>query len=75
MATDTFLRDWVIGGEEGEQQISNYLKEIQIKNNTFTSFFTLYSRKSSAQNQRVRLPTRKMVRWCTQRFVATSQFK
>lgn len=39
MATDTFLRDWVIGGEDGEQQINKYLKEIQIKYNTFTSFF------------------------------------
>jgi hypothetical protein len=39
MATDTFLRDWVIGGEVGEAQITKYLKEIQRKYNTFTSFF------------------------------------
>ncbi len=39
MATDTFLRDWAIGGEAGEQQITRYLKEIQTKYNTFTSFF------------------------------------
>jgi hypothetical protein len=39
MATDTFLRDWVIGGEVGEQKLTKYLNEIQIKYNTFTSFF------------------------------------
>ena len=39
MATDTFLRDWVIGGENGEEQITKYLKEIQIKYKAFTSFF------------------------------------
>ena len=39
MATDTFLRDWVIGGEVGDQRITKYLKEIQTKYNTFTSFF------------------------------------
>ncbi|MCB2181525.1 MAG: cache domain-containing protein [Desulfobulbaceae bacterium] len=39
MASDTFLRDWVIAGEAGEQQITKYLKEIQTKYNTFTSFF------------------------------------
>ncbi len=39
MATDTFLRDWVIGGEIDEKQIVQYLKEVQVKYNTFTSFF------------------------------------
>ena len=39
MATDTFLRDWVIGGEVGEQEITKYLKEIQKKYKTVTSFF------------------------------------
>jgi len=39
MATDTFLRDWVINGEAGVQKITKYLKEIQTKYNTFTSFF------------------------------------
>ena len=39
MATDTFLRDWVIGGEKGEQEITKYLKEIQTKYRTVTSFF------------------------------------
>ena len=39
MANDTFLRDWVIQGEEDESRITRYLKEIQSKYNTFTSFF------------------------------------
>lgn len=39
MATDTFLRDWVIGGEVEKKQIARYLKEIQIKYQTFTAFF------------------------------------
>ena len=39
MATDTFLRDWVIAGENEEQQITKYLNEILLKYHTFTSFF------------------------------------
>jgi len=39
MATDTFLRDWVIQGEKETGQISRYLKEIKIRYSTFTSFF------------------------------------
>lgn len=39
MATDTFLRDWVIGGEIGESQITKYLNEIQTKYDAVTSFF------------------------------------
>ena len=39
MAADTFLRDWVINGEAGEQQIIKYLKEIKLRYKTFTSFF------------------------------------
>jgi diguanylate cyclase (GGDEF)-like protein len=39
MAHDTFLRDWVIKGEKDITQITRYLKEIQKKYNTFTSFF------------------------------------
>jgi len=39
MSNDTFLRDWVIGGEVGDQKIIKYLKEIQTEYNTFTSFF------------------------------------
>lgn len=39
MATDTFLRDWVIDGENDETQITKYLNEIQTRHNTVTSFF------------------------------------
>ncbi|WP_457552485.1 sensor domain-containing diguanylate cyclase [Desulfobacula sp.] len=39
MAHDTFLRDWVISGETDVTQVTRYLKEIQDKYHTFTSFF------------------------------------
>ena len=39
MANDIFLRDWIINGENDITQIIRYLKEIQDKYNTFTSFF------------------------------------
>lgn len=39
MAHDTFVRDWVVAGEKDPEQIIRYLKEIQQKYGTFTSFF------------------------------------
>ena len=39
MANDTFLRDWVLQGEQNEKLLVKYLNEIQGKFNTFTSFF------------------------------------
>jgi diguanylate cyclase (GGDEF)-like protein len=39
MAVDTFLRDWVIQGENDPEKIARYLEEIKIKYNTFSSFF------------------------------------
>ncbi|MBM9519131.1 GGDEF domain-containing protein [Desulforhopalus vacuolatus] len=39
MANDTFLRDWVLHGEKKAEPITRYLKEIQKKYGTFTSFF------------------------------------
>ncbi len=39
MAQDTFVRDWVINGEQDEAAIIRYLKEIQIQYGTVTSFF------------------------------------
>jgi hypothetical protein len=39
MATDTFLRDWVLGGENDNKKVIHFLGEIQSKYNTFTSFF------------------------------------
>ena len=39
MATDTFLKDWVLGGEKGSHNIEKYLKAIQRNYGTFTAFF------------------------------------
>lgn len=39
MAHDTFLRDWVLGGERDPQSILRYLGEIQRKYDAFTAFF------------------------------------
>lgn len=39
MANDTFVRDWVIDGEQDSAQISKYLKEVKLKNNAISSFF------------------------------------
>ena len=39
MATDTFLRDWVIQGEQEINQVNRYLNEIKEKYGTLTSFF------------------------------------
>ncbi|MFZ6672715.1 sensor domain-containing diguanylate cyclase [Undibacterium sp. Xuan67W] len=38
MAHDTFLRDWIINGEQEPEQIVRYLKEIKTKNNAISSF-------------------------------------
>jgi len=38
MASDTFLRDWLIDGEEGVERISRYLQEVQARYGTFVSF-------------------------------------
>lgn len=39
MASDTFVRDWVIHGEEEIDKISRYLKEVRESYGTFSSFF------------------------------------
>jgi diguanylate cyclase (GGDEF)-like protein len=39
MARDTFLRDWVLGGESGPEQIKRYLNEVRLHYGTVTSFF------------------------------------
>lgn len=39
MANDTFLKDWVIGGESDEKAVTKYLREIQEKYEVFTTFF------------------------------------
>lgn len=38
MASDTFLRDWILAGETDIEQIKRYLKEVKEKYNTITSF-------------------------------------
>ncbi len=38
MASDTFLRDWILSGETDETRISRYLKEVKEKYGTITSF-------------------------------------
>ena len=38
MSTDTFVRDWLLQGEQNPEQIVNYLNEIQHHYNAFTSF-------------------------------------
>lgn len=39
MASDTFLRDWVLDGEKDPERVAKYLKEIKVKFNAFTAFF------------------------------------
>ncbi len=39
MANDTFLRDWVLGGEKDVGQMSKYLAEIKARYNVISSFF------------------------------------
>lgn len=39
MATDTFVRDWVISGEKDQSQLIRYLKEVKEKYGAYTSFF------------------------------------
>lgn len=39
MATNTFLRDWVLAGEKNETEIAKYLNDIKTRYHTITSFF------------------------------------
>ncbi len=39
MASDTFLRDWVIAGEKDESAITRFLHELKVEYSTVTSFF------------------------------------
>lgn len=38
MASNTFLRDWILGGEKTPQDMLKYLRDIRDKNGAFTSF-------------------------------------
>lgn len=39
MAQDTFLRDWVLAGEQDPRRITHFLGEVMGQQDTFTSFF------------------------------------
>jgi diguanylate cyclase (GGDEF)-like protein len=39
MASDTFLRDWVLAGEQDTDRITRYLREVKERYGAFTSFF------------------------------------
>lgn len=39
MSRDTFLRDWVVGGEREPERMTRYLKEVMAHYGAFTSFF------------------------------------
>lgn len=39
MASDTFLRDWVLAGEQDVERMTRYLREVQQRYGAFTSFF------------------------------------
>jgi diguanylate cyclase (GGDEF)-like protein len=39
MASDTFLRDWVVSGEKDVGRMTKYLHEVKGRYHTFTSFF------------------------------------
>lgn len=39
MASDTFLRDWVLSGEKDVGSMTKYLKEVMARYHTFTGFF------------------------------------
>lgn len=39
MSSDTFVRDWVIAGEEDEELMTRYLREVRDRYGAFTSFF------------------------------------
>lgn len=39
MAQDTFLRDWVLDGEQDMSKIIRYLTEVRSRNNTISAFF------------------------------------
>ena len=49
MARDTFVRDWILAGEQDPQQMTRYLREVQEHYGTFTSF--LVSERSATYYQ------------------------
>ena len=51
MASDTFLRDWVIDGEKNNDRITRYLKEVQARYGTFVSFLVSEKTRNYYYNQ------------------------
>lgn len=41
MASDTFLRDWVLHGEERPELVAKYLADVKNRSNAFTSFLVV----------------------------------
>jgi diguanylate cyclase (GGDEF)-like protein len=39
MASDTFLRDWIIAGEQDVEKMTRFLREVKTRYGAFTSFF------------------------------------
>ncbi|CAM3925877.1 Response regulator PleD [Pseudomonas reidholzensis] len=39
MAQDTFLRDWMLAGEQDTQRVTRYLNEVMDQQGTYTAFF------------------------------------
>jgi len=39
MARDTFMRDWVVGGEQNPEQMTRYLNEVMTHYGAYTAFF------------------------------------
>ena len=46
MARDTFLRDWVLRGEDDVEQMTRYLKEVKTHYGTVSSFFVSEGRRT-----------------------------
>ncbi len=53
MARDTFLRDWVLGGERNPEKISQYLKEVMTHYGTVASFYVSESSRAYYTNHGV----------------------
>ncbi|MCP4752134.1 MAG: sensor histidine kinase [Proteobacteria bacterium] len=51
MANDTFLKDWIIGGESDIEGIKKYLGEIKRKHNTIAAFFVSEKSKTYYHSQ------------------------
>lgn len=53
MASDTFLRDWVLRGEKNVDEMTRYLKEVQDRYGAFTAFFVSERSSTYYQNKGV----------------------